>query len=89
MPPPYWPSPTNGKRLPMVLPRGMEWLIDLGDGVGWPKLLAIPMGAGLSTVSLAARFGYESVNDHRALPALADESVPFTRPRTAVAPAQW
>jgi hypothetical protein len=31
----------------MVLLRGMEELVDLGDDQGWPKLLAFPNDAGL------------------------------------------
>ncbi len=46
MPPLYRPGPATGKHPPLVLLCGMEELVDLGDGHGWPKLLAFPNDAG-------------------------------------------
>lgn len=47
MPPLYRPGPITGKQPPTVLPRDLAEFVDLGDGYGWPKLLAFPVGAGL------------------------------------------
>jgi len=41
MAPLYRPGPVTGKRPPMVLLRGVNELVDLGDGQGWPKMLAL------------------------------------------------
>ena len=47
MPPLWRPAPLTGKQPPMILLRGMEAFVDLGDGTGWPKMLVIPTDAGL------------------------------------------
>ncbi len=47
MPPLWRPAPQTGKRPPLVLLRGFEEFVDLGDGHGWPKMLAFPNDAGL------------------------------------------
>ena len=46
--PPFWrPCPVTRKQPPLALLRGMEELVDLGGGCGWPKMLAFPNDAGL------------------------------------------
>ena len=47
MPPDWRPARQTGKQPPLVLLRGMEELVDLGDGHGWPRMLAFPNDAGL------------------------------------------
>lgn len=46
MPPPLLPTQFVGKRPPLVLPRGLGDLVDLGSG-HWPNVLVIPNDAGL------------------------------------------
>jgi hypothetical protein len=45
MTPEYKPR-LAGKQPPLVLLRGLEGMVDLGDG-GWPKYLAAPTGSGV------------------------------------------
>jgi hypothetical protein len=49
MPPLYRPSAAEGKCPPLVMPRGLEGWVDMGDG-WWPKRLACPTDAGLPDV---------------------------------------
>lgn len=62
MRPQYRPGRATGKQPPMVLLRGMEELVDLGDGQGWPKLLAFPNDAGLLYPCYQS-WGFDTANE--------------------------
>jgi hypothetical protein len=62
MPPDWRPARRSGKHPPLVLLRGMEELVDLGDGHGWPKMLAFPNDSGIWFACYQA-WGLETANE--------------------------
>lgn len=62
MPPSWRPAPRTGKQPPTVLLRGMESMVDLGDGHGWPKLLVHPNDAGVPFPCYIS-WGFDTANE--------------------------
>ena len=62
MPPLFLPMQFVGKRPPLVLPRGLADMVDLGAG-HWPKVLVIPNDAGLLDPSCGYWHGGSAAND--------------------------
>lgn len=62
MPRDWRPAPRTGKQPPTMLLRGMEMLVDLGDGVGWPRRLAPANDSGLP-YPCAMNWGYDTANE--------------------------
>lgn len=66
MPPLFLPFLATGKRPPLVLPRGLTDMVDLGTG-HWPGVLVIPSDAGLLDPMCGYWHGNNSANDEAAL----------------------
>jgi hypothetical protein len=56
-----------GKRPPLVLPRGLGCMVDLGTG-HWPKVLVIPKDAGLLDLACAYWHQAGAANDEGPYP---------------------
>lgn len=63
MPPLWRPAPVTGKRPPLVLPRGLEAVVDT-SGPCWPKHLAMPRECGLWD-ACGCWHGFLAANDER------------------------